>query len=379
MRFLILLVSCALCLTACNRAGNDVARNSLDSAPADESKVSNTNIAGLTKVGDLPTADDSASAIHCTSELVCWVNTRNLLWLSVDGGKSWREIYRTPNVEEILNYVFIDAERGWSHSFNNLHRTDDGGKTWAKHESPIDDPKGQLRLLWFLGDGKTGWLAGGRYRDQTNEELKYGVPNNAKDVTGRQVLQETIFRTNDGGKTWQRQALPQNRIGRILRIQFLNEKQGMALGERLAYLTEDGGTNWKPISFNKSCVRKEYLNEDYEASPDNVEMLDSKLFWISYSDGRIVKSEDGGRHWCDMVQPGQIAFESKGHKLLASMHFDSAEHGWGLGSDRHLYETRDGGKTWTRVSGDLSFNGMTFLGTGRGFLISDKSVYTISR
>jgi hypothetical protein len=77
------------------------------------------------------------------------------------------------------------------------------------------------------------------------------------------------------------------------------------------------------------------MNECYDVQPISVAMLDPNLRWVNYSDGRLIGSVDGGASWCDLVDPEDIAFdESEGSRFLRLLHFDKAEHGWGLGWDR---------------------------------------------
>ncbi len=379
MKIKFLLATYALCLAACASAGTDSSKPPSEELASETGRPVNASTGGLTKVGDLPDADGPYLAVQCSSQLSCWINTRTTLWKSVDGGKSWQEVHRAPDVDEVLRYVFVDAERGWSFYLDKVSTTHDGGRTWTPQASPFENSAGQIRSIWFLKDGKTGWLAGGLYRRQTSEELKYGVPNNAKDVTGKRVLQEAIFQTSDGGQTWKPAVLTPRLTGRIVQIRFSDETQGIALGELNTYYTSDGGTRWQPIVFDKKCVRRRHVDEYYDSSPDSVEMLNSGLFWLSYRDGRIVKSLDGGRHWCDLVHEGQIPFEEGSRRFLTAMHFDRAEHGWGLGADRFLYETMDAGLGWARVTSDSRFNGMTFPSIRNGYLISDKSIYSLSR
>ena len=375
MRVVCLLLSCALCFAACTSSGIPISEGPGNSASPDAGTEIKTTTPVLTRIGEIPKTGTTAMAIQCANERICWLNTQKVLWQSVDGGKAWREIYQAP--EEIVSYSFIDTEIGFSFSFDKLYRTADGGLTWTHQESPLENSNGQTHALWFLGDGKTGWLAGGIYRDQTADELQNGVPNNTRDVTGKRVLEEAIFRTNDGGKTWQQQRFVDGaNLGRILQIQFVNAEQGLALGEQVVYQTRDSGATWNSIDFQKSCVRKEYLADEYDVSPDNVEMLDSKLMWISYRDGRVIKTVDGGQHWCDLIQPGAVSFEGTGRELFTAMHFANGNHGWGLGADRLLYETRDG-KTWSRVNSELRFNGIDFIGPELGFLVSDNSIYNL--
>ncbi|HEY0761499.1 MAG TPA: hypothetical protein VGD61_03925 [Pyrinomonadaceae bacterium] len=377
-RIIGLLMSCVLCFAGCSNAGTTISKDSSNSASSATQNESNTSTPGLSKVGELPLTDRPDFSIDCVNEQVCWLSTQKILWQSVDGGKNWQEIYHTPGDELILGYHFTNAAVGWSFSFSRLYKTEDGGRTWIHESSPLEGPNGEIRSLYFLADGKSGWLAGGLYRDQTKEELKFGVPNNTKDVTGKRVLVEAIFHTADGGKTWQK-SLNDGVWGRIRRIQFANEKQGIALGNLAIYRSNDGGVTWNSSELNKSCVRREYVEQDYAISPLTLAMLDFKVIWIGYEDGGVIRSVDGGRHWCDVMSPEQMATKEAGWELFTAMHFDNAEHGWALGDNRFLYETTDGGKTWSRVNSEIRFHDMKFIGLGRAFLVSDKDVYNLIR
>ena len=59
------------------------------------------------------------------------------------------------------------------------------------------------------------------------------------------------------------------------------------------------------------------------------------------------------------------------------MDFEDSSHGWGLGWDRFLYETKDGGKTWSRVTSELRFDDMTLSGRRDVLLISEEGIYRI--
>ena len=332
---------------------------------------------GLAKIGDAPDFDSPALAIICVDENTCWINSPRKLWRSVDSGKHWQEVYRSRSDEdEIQACHFVSSEYGWRISYHKLFVTHDGGYTWAEQPSPFEYPTGESRSLWFLGQ-KTGWIAGGTFRTQTPTELKFGVPNNARDVTGKMVLEQAVFQTTDGGKTWKKQSFQSSggaSIGRILRVRFLNDLRGVALGERNFYYTSDGGNHWLRPNLNNNCVRSKYKS-DYDASPANVEMLDARNWWITYDDGRIIRSADGGNVWCDFVQPEEIPFDEAGHHYFTVLHFDTAAHGWGLGWDRFLYETKDAGKHWTRVSSEIKFDSMDFPNKSNGFLVSHAGIF----
>ena len=146
------------------------------------------------------------------------------------------------------------------------------------------------------------------------------------------------------------------------------------MGE-VVYYTGDGGSHWRSAQFQKSCIGEKYLSDSYDARPAYAEMLNSKIWWISYDDGRLVRSVDGGHTWCDLLPPGGVAFYEAGHKYFMNLHFENPEHGWGLGWDRFLYETKDGGLSWTRITSQLTFDSMFFLNLRSGLLVSKTSIF----
>jgi photosystem II stability/assembly factor-like uncharacterized protein len=368
---------CLIASVGCNQPGVSSGGGAEENASPKSDEVTQT-ITGFTRIGDSPPADTWAITLQCHTEQICWTNNPRFLWRSDDGGKTWREVFRGPD-DEIDRYHFLNDKTGWRVSFSGLSSSEDGGLSWSGLTTPFDAEQGDLRSVWFSEDGKTGWIAGGMYRPQTQAEFRIGVPNNASDAGNRRVLEEAIFRTTDGGLTWQTQPLARKVIGRILQVQFANQTQGIALGEGRALYTADGGESWQPIGLKKSCIRSEYLIDEYEASPLNATMLNSNLWWLSYSDGRIIKTVDGGRTWCDSVHPGAVAFEegSGRPQFFTKMHFDSSTNGWGLGWDRFLYETKDGGLTWSRIETDMRFFDFAFLSAGRALLISEKGIYRL--
>ena len=129
------------------------------------------------------------------------------------------------------------------------------------------------------------------------------MPNNTKGVTGKEVLEGAIFRTDDGGQHWKRQQLSPQFIGRILGLRFFDTNRGLALDEGAIWITSDGGNHWRQSTFSVDCVKKEYLSDYYEAEPTTLGIIDRDTLLMVYSDGRIIKSVNGGREWCDFVEP----------------------------------------------------------------------------
>jgi photosystem II stability/assembly factor-like uncharacterized protein len=259
-------------------------------------------------------------------------------------------------------------------TIQRLLKTEDGGRAWAEQPLPFPDyPSGDLRAITFLKDGKTGWAGGGIYRPLTKDEERNGVPRNISDPPSHTVLKPAISYTDDGGKTWNSQSIP-NDTGRVFGLTFLNDQQGLALESSGPFYTTNGGKHWARVEFKKSCTDERFL-EGYDSNALQVFFLDSRDAWLTFEDGRIAKSSDGGKSWCDLLAPGSLNFNYY-EKYFKTIHFADSLHGFGLGANHLLYETRDGGRSWNKVV-DTPADDMFFLDDGTGWLVSKAGLFHI--
>jgi len=249
----------------------------------------------------------------------------------------------------------------------------------------VETSLGEIRQNLFgtcLANGDTGWMVG---------EL------------GR------IFRTTDGGKTWNRQAAGTARP--FLAISCLDDKRAWIAGkEGIVYVTTDGGESWKELKTNsdRHVFALEFANDkrghgagDYGAMvhtedggatwtkqqvpaetelPESafdmgVEPGDVNLYGISYGDenhvwivgefGVILASTDGGLTWTQQKAP----IES----TLFGVHFTDAQHGWAVGVDANIVRTEDGGATWQIIQPPLRQRSLydVFVRGHQGWIVGD--------
>lgn len=114
----------------------------------------------------------------------------------------------------------------------------------------------------------------------------------ANETNGWAVTKDaSIFRTNDGGLTWQRSPLPTS--GELSSVFFIDEKRGWVISANGSILsTLDGGTTWsqKPSSGISSKL-------------NSINFLsDAQHGWIAGNDGLILSTEDGGDTWVHRTQ-----------------------------------------------------------------------------
>src|SRR5687768_13580224 len=129
--------------------------------------------------------------------------------------------------------------------------------------------------------GAQGWI--------WQNPLPQGNPLNsihfAKDkLSGFAVgADNTILRTQDGGFTWQRQALP---LDLTLSSVYVKDRRAAVIvgGRGSIFVTDNGGHEWRP-------ARSDAKDHLYSVSSAGV------TGWATGTYGRILKSADGGLTW----------------------------------------------------------------------------------
>jgi photosystem II stability/assembly factor-like uncharacterized protein len=186
-----------------------------------------------------------------------------------------------------------------------------------------------------------------------------------------------VYRSGDGGKTWEPRGLAASRhIGRLWidprnADVVLVAAQGHFFGpnpERGVFRSTDGGRSWQKVLFVDENSGATDLAAD-PAAPDTVYASTWQVRyypWLSYftpnvgPGSGIYKSIDGGRTWTRLTGHGlptepmgriglAVAPGSRGARVYASIHTA----GPGVG----LYRSDDGGATWQRVNADAALTG----------------------
>ena len=178
-----------------------------------------------------------------------------------------------------------------------------------------------------------------------------------------------IYKTNDGGKNWTKMGL--EKTDRIASIQVHPTNPNVvyvaALGalwgdsdQRGVYKTEDGGKTWNKILFVNNTTGCSELVMD----PSNPNILYA-AFWefrrtaYSFNSGgsasALYKSIDGGKTWKKLENGlpkgklGRIAVTiapSNPSTVYAVLEAEKKE-------EKGLYRSTDGGETWTFMNGDF--------------------------
>jgi photosystem II stability/assembly factor-like uncharacterized protein len=179
-----------------------------------------------------------------------------------------------------------------------------------------------------------------------------------------------IYRTGDGGRTWEHRGLADSfHIGRLWidprnADVVLAAAQGHLFGpnaERGIFRTTDGGKTWSKVLFVDENAGAVDLSSD-PATPDVVFASTWQVRghpWLSYFQPEIglgsgiFKSLDGGKTWTRLTGHGlptvplgriglAVAPGSEGQKIYATIDANGADSG--------LYRSDDGGGSWQRVN-----------------------------
>lgn len=237
--------------------------------------------------------------------------------------------------------------------------------------------------LWKTTDGGISWRSIFDDQDVSSIGAVAIDPSNPGTVwvgTGEtfiirpaHAMGDGIYKSNDAGKTWTNVGLEKTgRIGRVV-VHPTNSDivYAAALGhtygpqnERGVYRTRDGGKTWEQVLFVDNGTGA----ADIAIDPKNPDILYAGMWSIHVNTwglnsggpgGGIYKSTDGGDTWQPMTENGLPGGESRpvGKTAVAISHsnpnivyalfeIDSPE----------LWRTDDGGQSWTLVSQNHTMN-----------------------
>ncbi|HYA63287.1 MAG TPA: hypothetical protein VED66_08780 [Candidatus Sulfotelmatobacter sp.] len=229
-------------------------------------------------------------------------------------------------------------------------RTNDAGRTW----NPIFDATGIASI---------GAIAVA----PSKPEVIY-VGTGEADMRASISLGNGVYRSSDGGKTWAHVGLSESRhIGRILVDPHDAEKVyvaalGHAYGpnaERGVFRSKDGGKTWQRVLFkdqNTGAI-------DLAFEPGNPETLYAALWqtrrppWSIYAPSNgpgsgLYRSRDSGEHW-ELVQGQGLPSEGLGRIGIAFAPGNAKRIYLVVDAkDGGIFRSDDGGASWKRVAND---------------------------
>lgn len=270
------------------------------------------------------------------SKIRVLVGTRKGAFILTSDGKrkKWKvegplfqgwEIYHMKGSPSDPNRLYASQSSGWFGQV--IQRSDDGGKTWSQPGTPPGEPtttaegfpKGESNKFVYDTTGKTGkplsthqWYDGTQHPWEFKRVWHLEPSLNDPDTAYAGVEDAALFRTKDGGKTWQEisglrghgtgpQWTP-GAGGMCLHTIILDPKNPkrifVAISAAGTFRSDDGGTTWKPIT--KGLISKYIPKPDAEIGHcvHHIAQHPSKpdvLFMQKHFD--VMRSDNAGDSW----------------------------------------------------------------------------------
>ncbi len=231
------------------------------------------------------------------------------------------EVYHLKGSPRDPNRIYASQTSGWFGQV--IQRSDDGGKTWSPPGTGSEDlagadgiPGGQSNMFLYEGEVGTHKFHDGSQRPWEFRRVWHIEPSHTDPDTAYAGAEDAaIFRTTDGGSTWQelpglRQAkghLWQPGAGGMCLHTILLDPGNpdriyVAISAAGAFRSDDGGQTWKPINRG---LRSPYELPDPDAEvghcvhriahhPSRPDVLFMQKHWD------IMRSDDAGDQWSEV-------------------------------------------------------------------------------
>lgn len=194
-----------------------------------------------------------------------------------------------------------------------------------------------LAKVYFV-DKNFGWLAG-------NQNLDWGIT-------------KTIYKTENGGKNWQKVPIDIPVNSYLADIFFVTSKVGWlifnSIGTEISFLikTSDGGKSWQTQTFmNQSRLRKLIFTDSQNGWMIGTK-YDSPIGRLS----SVFRSKDGGKTWTDTVESlrKQNKFTDEKAEII-DLKAKNSEEATCVTRSGRFFKTEDGGKTWKQFGINFDF------------------------
>jgi photosystem II stability/assembly factor-like uncharacterized protein/dienelactone hydrolase len=281
--------------------------------------------------------------------------------------KGWRKLNteRYPGKQDDI--AFINENEGWYvNGYGNIYHTNDGGENWEKQ---LEKKGTFFRCIAFVDslNGFAGTVGTDYFPNVTDT-----IP---------------LYRTTDGGKTWNPVSYEGPYVKGLCAIdivkeQFINHGKtdykvhiyavGRVGSPANMMVSHDGGLTWKSNSMDKDC---EMLFD--------IKMFDKQTGFacaatdeaLEKSNALILKTNDGGKTWKKVYQSKRpfettwkVSFptEKVGYVTIQSYNPDPSA------IQQRVAKTTDGGETWQEINlvEDASARefGVGFIDENHGFV-----------
>ncbi|HEV7669489.1 MAG TPA: glycosyl hydrolase [Thermoanaerobaculia bacterium] len=147
-----------------------------------------------------------------------------------------------------------------------------------------------------------------------------------------------------------------------------NSQRSVSWGDGV-YKSTDGGASWKNMGLGKSEHIGKILIDPRDSNV--VWVAAQGPLWAAGGDRGLYKTLDGGKTWKKVLDISEntgvsdLAFDPRNPDVVYAVAYQRRRHVWTLidgGPESGIHKTRDGGETWTKLSGGLPKENMGRIG-----------------
>jgi photosystem II stability/assembly factor-like uncharacterized protein len=288
------------------------------------------------------------------------------------------EIYHLKGSPVNPNRLYASQSSGWFGQI--IQRSDDGGKTWdppggGPTTTPDGMPQGEGNKFVYEGEvGTHKWYDGTQHPWEFKRVWHLEPSLTDPDTVYAGVEDAALFRSADGGKTWQELSALRRAKGHLwqpgaggmgLHTILLDpsnpQRIFIAISAAGAFRTEDGGKTWKPAN---SGLKSPYELPDPDAEVGHcvhrIAMHPSRpgvLFMQKHWD--VMRTDNAGESWREVSGdlPSDFGFPIEVHSHEPDTVFvvpikSDSEHFPPEGKLR-VYRSRTGGNEWEPLTKGL--------------------------
>lgn len=275
----------------------------------------------------------------------------SLKWRGIGPNRGGRSIAAAGSPNRPLEYYFGAVGGG-------LWKTADGGTTW----NPVTDQQ--------IASSSVGAVA----VSASNPDIVY-IGTGETELRGNIIQGDGVYKTTDGGKTWKNVGLKGSQsISRILvDPKDPNLVYAVVLGppynkseERGIFRSKDGGATWQKILYKNDVAGAVDLTID----PNNRNVMFAAIWdvyrtpWSLSSGGPatgLFKSTDGGDTWTDITRNPGLP-EGIDGKIGVSISGADGNRVYAMVENRDggFYRSDDGGATWTKTNSERKIRQRNF-------------------
>lgn len=124
-----------------------------------------------------------------------------------------------------------------------------------------------------------------------------------------------------------------------------------------------------------AAAQWEKLSVPTTAGLRGLSVVDDNVVWASGTNGRVIRTVDGGKHWSVIIVPGAAKLDFRGIRAFDQKTAVIISSGPAENGQARIYRTTDGGETWQQVFEEkrkgIFFDAVAFWDRRHGIVLSD--------